>query len=50
LSVSGRREEIERRLGQCRRLSTETNDQDRLDKLIGDLEAEQQQQEQDDKK
>jgi hypothetical protein len=53
LSVSGRKEELERRLEQSRRLSKETNDpttRNRLDKLIGDLKAEQKQQEQDDKK
>jgi hypothetical protein len=48
-----RKEELERRLEQARRLSKDVNDaltKDRLNKLTNDLEAEQRWQEQDQKK
>jgi hypothetical protein len=51
MTIPSRKEAIERRLEQSRRLSKDANDpttKERLDKLTGDLEAEQQEQKQDD--
>jgi hypothetical protein len=50
---SNRKQELERRLEQSRRLSRGANDpttRDRLERLTGDLEAEQQQEKSDDEK
>jgi hypothetical protein len=53
MTEPSRKEELERRLEQSRRLSRDAYDpttKDRLDRLTGDLQAEQRRQEQDDKK